>query len=50
MLASLHNKLTKMLYVVTLLEFFYHIMRSKICYIIDWRSHIIAFGIITTTG
>ena len=29
---------------------FYYIMRSKICYIIDWGFHIEAMGLITTRG
>ena len=50
MLASLPNKGTKMLDVVTLQAKYYYIVRSEICYIIDWGFHIIAIGSIRTKG
>jgi hypothetical protein len=40
----------QMLYVVKLLQKCYCIMRSEICYIIDWGFHIIAMVLITTRG
>ena len=39
-----------MLYVVTLQAKCYYIMRPAICYIIDQGFHIIAMGLISTTG
>ena len=38
----------QMLYGVKLQQNFSYIMRSEICYIIDWDFHIIAMGLITT--
>ena len=45
MLGLFRNRVTKMLYAVTLQAKCYYIMCSDICYIIDWGFHIIAMDL-----